>query len=198
MLDGWGALVCNAGFNLVQDLERGTGADMLWPPSLSEEQQRAPYLAKVRAADRLGFCASLPERGLHGVTHDPALLDPLGEGAFEQYQGRELWRHASNIVFSSGRYDPWSAASVLRNLSASVTAIVLPQGAHHTDLMFATPSDPPSLREARAVERRLVSQWLRADEAVPGSGTSGSSSGSHDSQRMPMHRKPMPMPLSPL
>ena len=33
---------------------------------------------------------------------------------------------------------------MLKNISKSVVAVVLPLGAHHLDLMFPTDADPPS------------------------------------------------------
>ena len=41
--------------------------------------------------------------------------------------------------------DPWSSGGVLKNISKSVVAVVLPLGAHHLDLMFPTDADPPSV-----------------------------------------------------
>ena len=47
-------------------------------------------------------------------------------------------------MFSNGLLDPWSSGGVLKNISKSVVAVVLPLGAHHLDLMFPTDADPPS------------------------------------------------------
>ena len=41
----------------------------------------------------------------------------------------------------------------------SVLAVVLPHGAHHLDLMFADPADPPDVRAARDAELSAVAAW---------------------------------------
>ena len=79
---------------------------------------------------------------------------------------------ASNIVFSNGLLDPWSSggvgvaeASMATNhtatmgLAGSVTAVVLPNGAHHLDLMFSTTEDPPDVIAARQVELAAIARW---------------------------------------
>jgi hypothetical protein len=37
----------------------------------------------------------------------------------------------------------------------------IPLGAHHLDLMFAHPHDPPCVRAARDVERREIQRWIQ-------------------------------------
>ena len=49
---------------------------------------------------------------------------------------------------------------MLRNLSASVVAVLIPEGAHHLDLMFANPLDPPSVVAARATQRTHMRAWV--------------------------------------
>lgn len=49
---------------------------------------------------------------------------------------------------------------VLRNISDSLVAIVIPEGAHHLDFMFSNELDPPSVIAARASQRALMRQWI--------------------------------------
>jgi hypothetical protein len=72
---------------------------------------------------------------------------------------------ASNIVFSNGNLDPWISggitANVSRHVERDVTAIVIEGGAHHADLRASEPStDPPSLTQARLIERAAIARWL--------------------------------------
>jgi len=69
---------------------------------------------------------------------------------------------ATNIVFSNGLLDPWHGGGVLRNLSSSVLAILIPSGAHHIDLMFSDPADDgyPDIAWARNFERAQIKQWV--------------------------------------
>ena len=73
---------------------------------------------------------------------------------------------ASNIVFSNGLQDPWHGGGVLRNLSASLLAIVIPNGAHHIDLMFSDPADPPDVTAAREREMGVILGWIKRARAA--------------------------------
>uniref|UniRef100_M4BAY0 Lysosomal Pro-X carboxypeptidase n=1 Tax=Hyaloperonospora arabidopsidis (strain Emoy2) TaxID=559515 RepID=M4BAY0_HYAAE len=75
--------------------------------------------------------------------------------------GDSLLRSASNIVFSNGQLDPWSSAGVLRApKDAKVTIVDIAEGAHHVDLFFSQPEDPPSVIAARKIEVKMIQQWI--------------------------------------
>merc|ERR1711920_287275 len=73
---------------------------------------------------------------------------------------------ASNIVFSNGLYDPWSSGGVLKNVSNSAIAVIIPEGAHHMDLMFSDPRDPESVKTVRKVELLNIQRWIEQKAAV--------------------------------
>ncbi|XP_057318378.1 lysosomal Pro-X carboxypeptidase [Microplitis mediator] len=68
---------------------------------------------------------------------------------------------ATNIVFSNGLLDPWSGGGVLRNLSSSAVAIIIPEGAHHLDLRGAHPADPYSVIKAREYHKYYIKKWIK-------------------------------------
>ena len=67
---------------------------------------------------------------------------------------------ASNIIFSNGGYDPWRSGGVLTDLSATLRAVEVKEGAHHLDLMWSDPADPPCVIAARQVEVSAMRQWI--------------------------------------
>ncbi|RLN70090.1 hypothetical protein BBJ28_00006452, partial [Nothophytophthora sp. Chile5] len=85
-------------------------------------------------------------------------LKPLW--AQTEYGGMKALRAASNIVLSNGNFDPWSALGVLKSLSPSVVAVPVAGGAHHLDLFFTHPLDPPALTAAREVELTHMRRWV--------------------------------------
>ena len=52
---------------------------------------------------------------------------------------------------------------MVQNVSAdgSQIALVLDLGAHHLDLMFSDPRNPPCFGAARAVEEQRIAQWIQ-------------------------------------
>jgi lysosomal Pro-X carboxypeptidase len=78
----------------------------------------------------------------------------------------------SNIVFTNGLLDPWSAYGVTSNTSLGDTSssddlvvLLMPNGAHHVDLMFSNPGDTSDITEARRVTMAKVKDWVM--EACP-------------------------------
>ena len=82
-------------------------------------------------------------------------------------------RH-TNIVWSNGALDPWSGQGVyppgggpggpmVQNVSAdgSQISLMLDLGAHHLDLMFSHPSNPPCFAKARAIEEERIKAWIQ-------------------------------------
>uniref|UniRef100_A0A6Q2WZW4 Lysosomal Pro-X carboxypeptidase n=1 Tax=Esox lucius TaxID=8010 RepID=A0A6Q2WZW4_ESOLU len=85
---------------------------------------------------------------------------PRADWAGIFYGGLDIASH-SNIVFSNGGLDPWSGGGVTRNISDSMVAIVIPDGAHHLDLRYNNEYDPHSVLSARAQEVEYFKLWIR-------------------------------------
>ena len=75
---------------------------------------------------------------------------------------------ATNIVFANGDYDPWHSGGILHNVSDTVRSYIIPEGAHHLDLLFTTQSDPPLVQWVRSEEMRHVRMCLDALKASKG------------------------------
>lgn len=85
---------------------------------------------------------------------------PRVEWPVIQWLGRDI-ESTSNIVFCNGLLDPWSGGGVLKNVSGSISAVVIPEGAHHLDLFFANREDPESVRSARHVQQAKMQEWIQ-------------------------------------
>ncbi|KAM4682289.1 lysosomal Pro-X carboxypeptidase isoform 1-T1 [Amazona ochrocephala] len=85
---------------------------------------------------------------------------PRPSWILSMYGGKNISSH-SNIIFSNGGLDPWSAGGVTQNISDSLVAIVIPDGAHHLDLRSRNPLDPKSVQQARALEICYMKQWIK-------------------------------------
>ena len=156
-IPSWESIICNEKWNQVIYLLQGIGNDFFWPPNAPRNWTYAKEVTRAYN-DCRNFYGGV-RRGY------PATNDPLSHWVDEYYGGRKSARAASNIVFSNGQLDPWSTGGVLTNVSlpSSVIALLLPMGAHHLDLMFEDPADPPDVRQARAVEEAHIRKWI--DEA---------------------------------
>ncbi|KAH0625232.1 hypothetical protein JD844_033542 [Phrynosoma platyrhinos] len=76
------------------------------------------------------------------------------------YGGKNISAH-SNIIFSNGGLDPWSAGGVTKNITDTLVAILIPEGAHHLDLRSNSPFDPVSVLQARLLEVHYMRLWLQ-------------------------------------
>ncbi|XP_066143336.1 lysosomal Pro-X carboxypeptidase-like [Euwallacea fornicatus] len=74
--------------------------------------------------------------------------------------GGKMLKYASNIVFSNGLIDPWFSGGILRNVSESVVAILIPGAAHHHDLRGANPVDSKYVTDARKFHENQIRKWL--------------------------------------
>jgi lysosomal Pro-X carboxypeptidase len=84
-----------------------------------------------------------------------------------------LHRATSNIVFSNGLLDPWSVFGVTEDVSDSVVAVIVPDGAHHLDLMYSRPDDSQELTAARQTIMQHVARWVQPTLAASVGGADG-------------------------
>lgn len=77
-----------------------------------------------------------------------------------EYGAYSALSQSSHIIFANGNYDPWSVFGLLTSLSDTLVAVPIDKAAHHVDLMFSTPQDPPSLRKARRQMVGLLKTWV--------------------------------------
>ena len=118
----------------------------------------------------------------HCAAKYPSAAPPRAEWIRRSYGG---WSGLvdgpySNIVFSNGEYDPWRAAGVngLNVTERDVVSLLVQQGAHHLDLMFATEDDPQSVTDVRRVEMEYVAKWEAEVMGRRERGSKGSRGGS--------------------
>jgi len=74
----------------------------------------------------------------------------------------------SNIVFSNGEFDPWRAAGVngLNVTERGIVSVIVADGAHHLDLMFATDEDSQSVKDVRKLEMDMITLWEQGANAA--------------------------------
>lgn len=172
-IGSWEPLCCNDEMNLVITDARGMGNDFFWPPSHPRE---------VRTYEDI----------VRNVTPEPC-PDPDGIFGYSKapYEQWSTWLHTyyggvqmdghSNIVFSNGLLDPWSAGGVyedsdllfrslqlkedrveIQNITEhDVVALIIPFGGHHTDLMYSSEADPTCVSEARRIEEWFIKKWIK-------------------------------------
>ena len=50
--------------------------------------------------------------------------------------------------------------TAINDTNRSLWSIIIPNGAHHVDLMFSTDADPPDLKVARDFELARIKEWV--------------------------------------
>ena len=180
----WPSLNCNEEMNLIITYANGLGNDVFWPPTLPRTIRTYSQLLNITAAATP--CSD--DDGIFGYPQQ--IPDPWSSWYDTVYGGNHIKNFASNIVFSNGKLDPWSAAgvfvnpptnpfqhgSVIHNLStyiavpgltiqyltSTVIAVNMDLGGHHTDLMYSNVEfDPPCVTFARLVERDNIDSWIK-------------------------------------
>ncbi len=161
----WDGVTCNDDLWLYNNDVVGAGRDFYWPPS----HRRGATVGDVVGPHALAPGCKL-RGGLYGA---PLRSDPWSAWLDAYYGGLRIGDH-TNIVWSNGLLDPWSGGGVyppsggidgpmVQNVSAdgSQIALLIEDGAHHLDLFWADPRDPPSVLQARAIEEEMIRRWCR-------------------------------------
>jgi lysosomal Pro-X carboxypeptidase len=111
--------------------------------------------------------------GIFGFSEEPY---ELWSTWLDTYYGGVNMDGHSNIIFSNGLLDPWSAGGVyatspfeivpydgpmLQNITDNdVFALIIEYGGHHTDFMYSNELDPDCVKEARRIEKEYVAKWI--------------------------------------
>merc|ERR1711933_657876 len=66
----------------------------------------------------------------------------------------------SRILFSNGMQDGWHCGGVMKNMSDSLIAITIENGAHGSDMRADSKDDTLDMIQARQMERDILTQWV--------------------------------------
>ena len=164
----WDPICCNEDLYLACTYVQGAGRDIYWPPN----QPRGYTMETVigpRGGRTMGCFPTYDAQGLFGT---PKHKDAWSKWITDYYHtGQEA--NFTNIIWSNGALDPWSGGGVypeggsamgpmVQNLTAdgSSVSLIIDLGAHHLDLFFPTPNDPPSALSVRIIEEKMIDQWV--------------------------------------
>ncbi|GAX77115.1 hypothetical protein CEUSTIGMA_g4561.t1 [Chlamydomonas eustigma] len=126
------------------------------------DAQEVPYYPANGVNDMFWDQGPFDLAGINTHCKEAWGVEPRVYHSFIQFGGVEAAAEASNIVFSNGMMDPWSAFSVTTNISsATITVVNIPNGAHHVDLMFSHKDDTTDIIDARGVELHAMRTWIQ-------------------------------------
>merc|ERR1712244_129199 len=82
-------------------------------------------------------------------------------GDASYFDASEFAKSASRIIFSNGLQDGWHAGGVTESMSESLIAIVIPHGAHYSDMRRSSPLDTLDVIRARRRESEILTKWIK-------------------------------------
>lgn len=132
----------------------------------------APYLCQEGASLAEGWAQDIKTglRSISGAAH-AKLVEMLMWAAASLLTAVHMYPNEIFFSSSNGGLDPWSAGGVTQNITNSLVAVVIPDGAHHLDLRSRNPLDPKSVQQARAMEISLMKEWIKKARHSHWSGT---------------------------
>ena len=176
----WYSLCCNEQLNLVMMQAMGIGHDFFWPPSHPRNTTYDEILSSYQQS--LDLSCSDPT-GIKGYPSNQN-FDIYSTWVDDYYGGLRISKN-SNIIFSNGLHDPWSAGGVLNDIQfpmdyaipyngpimmnltedGSMISLIIDHGAHHLDLMFDSDEDFDTLKEVRRIEDMHIGHWIEEWES---------------------------------
>jgi lysosomal Pro-X carboxypeptidase len=133
--DGWSFLACS---EMILPMEKNGITDMFNPKKWDLEE----YTAECKKQWK---------------------TDVRPTWAFDFFGGRDFYNEMinySNIIFTSGKMDPWNAGCPHEINKGSSVYIIESDSAHHLDLRLPHLKDPESVIKVRQTIIQLVSKWI--------------------------------------
>merc|ERR1712137_894565 len=72
----------------------------------------------------------------------------------------DLSKVTSRIVFTNGLRDGWSTGGILSSPSAELPALIMPNGAHHSEMTLPSADDTKDVVATRRAMEMHLREWL--------------------------------------